>query len=276
MAPRGHGCCIAVLLACCLPAQAASSDNWFLAASREGPGAFTQSANWILTGAIEIAAQTAPATSANYVLTGGFGAMTDVPVAGRPWITGVSPGRAGLLGGTALTVHGTELHLLGGASLTIGNAPAPIVSGTTAAFQTVLPAQSQPGPRPVSLSSGFGVTFLPAGVGVLPMLEWKAPPQEMVPFDLIYRGRPGDLFLVILGFGPGPFPIPFAPLHYGLGIDPGVFLTSGVIGVGDPAGSVTLPLPALAGISGMYFQAAALTTDPTYAVGSFSNVVSIQ
>jgi len=259
-----------------LPAQAASSTNWFLATGRVGPGITTQSPAWVLTGALGLGAPTVPAASTSYVLLGGFAATLDAPVQGRPWLTGVSPGQAGLLGGTALTLHGTELNLGGPLSLTIGGVPAAINGRTASAIQTVLPPQPQPGPRSVSLAGTFGTTMLPAGVGVLPMIEWKAPPQPNVPFELVYHGRFGDLFLVIVGFAPSPFPIPFAPLAYGLQIDPTVLLTSGVIGVGDPAGYAVLPLPALSGVHGWYFQAAALTVDPSYALGAFSNLLSIQ
>lgn len=257
-----------------LSAQSASS-TWFLPAWRCGPGAMSQSSNWVLASSLGLDASGVPSTSANYVVVAGFGGVIGSPVTGRPWITGVSPGRAGLLGGTPLTVHGTDLHLAGGATLTIGGVLAPVISPTSSSFQTVLPAQQQPGPRPVRLDSVFGTSVLPTGIGVLPMIEWKAPPRSNEPSELVYHGRLGDLFLIVLAFGPAPFPMPFAPLHYGLAVDPTVLLTSGVIGVGDPGGVAVLPFPGLPTVSGMYFQAAALTVDPSYSLGSFSNVLSI-
>lgn len=258
-----------------LPAQAASS-NWFLPSARVGPGELSQSTNWVLAGALGSGASGAASASANHVLVGGFCGQLEAPVTGRPWITGVSPARAGLLGGTPLTVHGTELQLVGGASLTIGGVPAPISGATLASFQTLLPLQPQPGPRLVSLNSGFGTTALPAGMGVLPLIEWKSPPQANQPFEFVYHGRFGDVFVMVLGLGPFPFPIPFPPFHYGLALDPSWLMTTAGVGVGDPNGMAVLSLPRMPQVSGFHVQVVALTADPTYALGSFSNVISIQ
>ena len=65
------------------------------------------------------------------------------------------------------------------------------------------------------------------------------------------------------------------PLRHALVIDPTVLLTVGPFPVTDPAGTLLLQVPAVPWARPVLVQAVALSSNPGYAPGSFTNVVRL-
>jgi hypothetical protein len=256
-------------------APAASSPTWFLVAADTGPGGASQSFTHALCGTLAAGAPAARALSTSFVLLGGFPAAVDAPATGQPWLAGVEPAFAPLLGGTALVLHGTELALGPTPAITVGGVVAPVGGRTNATIATVLPPQPQPGWQPVTVQGPFGSTTLPRGVGVLPLLDLPVAHQDDVPVALRYVGAPGDIVVFGVAAGTGPVPLPIAPYHHGLLLDLATVFVLTAEFVVAPDGVFALQLPALAPTSPILFQCLALTLHPGYAPGAFTNVVAL-
>ncbi len=256
-------------------AQSASSASWFLVAGEAGSGGTSQSFQHALVGTLAAGAPAGRAVSPSYTLLGGFPAAVDAPATGRPWLAAVAPPHGPLLGGTPLVLCGTELALGPAPTVTIGGVAAPVGARTDATIATTLPAQPRPGYQPVVVQGPFGATTLPRGVAVLPLLEFPVAHQANVPLALRYRGAPGDIVVYGVANSAGPVALPIAPFRHGLQLDLAtVFvLTAGLVTAAD--GALDLPLPALPGGFSVHFQALALTQNPGWSPGSFTNAVRL-
>lgn len=264
------------LLALALPlaAQSASSPTFFLVAGEAGSGGSCQSFLHHLTGTSSAGAPAARAVSPSYVLLGGFPAAIEAPAVGTPWLCGVDPALAPLLGGTPLVLHGTELNLGPAPAITVGGQAAATGARTNATIQTVLPPQPQPGYQPVVVQGPFGSSTLPRGIGVLPLLDLPVAHQANVPFALRYIGAQGDFVVIGLASATSPFTLPFPPFHHGLQLDLSSLLVLPMQPVTSPDGILSLALPATPSAS-IFFQAFVLTQNPGWSPGSFTNIVRL-
>jgi hypothetical protein len=265
------------LLAASLPlaAQPASGLTHFLVDAENGPGGSAQSLVHRLTGTFSSGVPAARALSTSFVLLGGFPAAIEAPATGRPWLTGVLPAFAPLLGGTPLVLHGTELNLGPVPQVTIGGVAAGTGARTNATLQTVLPPQPKPGYQPVSVQNALGDSTLPAGIGVLPLIDFPVAHQANVPLGLRYLGAQGDQVVLALSLGKGPFPFPIPPFHHGLELDLFTLFVLPPITVTGPNGELVVGLPAAAPAAPIYFQAFSLTQSPGWFPGSFTNVARL-
>lgn len=267
--------CAGVLLVMSLAAQSASSPTHFLVGGEVAAGGTTQSIAHRLAGSFSSGVPAARSTSTNHVLLGGFPAAGDVPVAGRPWLTGVSPAFAPLLGGTPLVLHGTELNLGAALQITVGGVGAITGARTQASVQTTLPAQPRPGYRDVHVRSTAGDSTLPRGIGVLPLLEFPVAHQANVPVVLRYLGAQGDQVVLVLALGTLPAPFPIPGFHHGLELDLFSLLALPALPVTAADGRLEVQLPAAAPASPIFFQAFSLTQNPGWFPGSFTNVARL-
>ena len=92
-----------VAAAACLPggplsAQPAAITNHFVVGQEAAPGGACSSTSYRLEASFGSGVVAARADSTNYRLLGGFNAVIEAPVAGQPWITGVLPCYAPMLG----------------------------------------------------------------------------------------------------------------------------------------------------------------------------------
>jgi hypothetical protein len=266
---------LAVVLACPLAAQAASGTSTVLVCGELGAGGSTQSAVHRLTGTFSSGVPATRAASPGFVLLGGFPAAIEAPAGGRPWLTGVRPALAPLLGGTALTLHGTGLDVGPLPQVAIGGQPAVAGARTSATLQTVLPRQPRPGYRPVDLQNSSGSSTLPAGLGVLPLLDFPVAHQANVPLALRYRGAQGDQMVLVLALGTLPVPLALPPFHHGLELDLFTLTVLPALPVAGADGALLLPLPAVAPPVPVHLQAFSFTQDPGWAPGSFTNAVRL-
>ncbi|MFO1078135.1 MAG: IPT/TIG domain-containing protein [Planctomycetota bacterium] len=266
-------CLCSLLLALPLAAQSASGATHFLVPSESGAGGRAQSLTYGLTGTLSSGVPAVRATSTGFVLLGGFPAEIETTLTG-PWLTGVLPAYGPLLGGTPLTLYGTQLNQ-GPAQVAIGGVPATAGASTAGTLQTVLPPQPAPGYRPVTLQNGMGAAVLPKGIGVLPLIDLPVAHQWNVPFGLRYVGAQGDFFALGLSFSLGPTPLVVPPFRYALQMDLASLLVVGTFLVTDPGGELTIGLPAVAPVIPIYFQCVSFTQDPGWFPGSFTNVVRL-
>jgi hypothetical protein len=269
-----HGAMI-VALAFPLAAQSASGLTHFLVASESGTGGSTQSPVHHLVGTFSSGPLARRATSTGFVLLGGFPAAIETTAIGTPWLTSVVPAHAPLLGGTALTLHGTELNLGPVPQITIGGVAAVPGARTNATLQTVLPRQPRPGYQPVTVQNSNGSSTLPGGIGVLPLIEFPVAHQPNVPLGLRYRGAQGDQFVLALALGSNPFPLVLPPFHHGLQLDLFTLFVLPPITVTDPGGVLTIGLPAAAPAVPIWFQGFSFSQDPGWFPGSFTNVARL-
>ena len=258
-----------------LLAQSASSTTFFLVDGEFGPGGTAQSFVHALTGISAAGAPAARALSPGFVLLGGFPAAIETPAGGRPWLSGVTPAYAPLLGGTPLVLHGTELHLGAAPAITVGGVAAPAGPRTQATFQTTLPAQPEPGYRAVTVQTSAGSSTLPQGLGVLPLLDLPVAHQANVPFALRYLGAQGDQVVLIVALGRLPFTFPLPPFHHGLQLDLATMIVLPALVVTNPLGTLLVDLPAVAPPVPIWFQALTLTQNAGWFPGSFTNVTRI-
>lgn len=259
-----------------LPAQAASSPAYFLVSSTFGPSGEAVSPNFKLTGTTEGGAPAAPATSSGYRLDGGFPAVLDTGISGRPWVTGISPRYTPFLGGTSHTVHGTEFQLGAMATVTAGGVPCSVGARSNDRIAITMAPQTKPGWRSVEVVNGGGASELPRAIGVLPLLETPFPATPGRPFSITYRGRQGDLFYLGVASAKLPVAVPIGVYLYGLELNPGGLL--GLIGplpVLAASGELTLDFPAVPYPQPIFVQALAISPVPGYQPGCFSNLLQL-
>jgi hypothetical protein len=261
---------VPTLLLCSLAgAQSASSATYFLAANDKAPGGAAQSATFVL--AAGTGAPAGIAQSASFVLRAGFAAQLEVPVSGRPWLTGASPLFAKLRSAAPLTIHGTELHLGPLPVLTIAGQPAVILNRANGSITTNVPLLHAPGWQAIELQSSLGTTALTHGLGVLPLIELPVPAQSLVPFKLRYRGAQSDLVVWCFALGPLPFVLPLPPFWHGFELDLASLVALPPLGVTSPDGVLELGLPAVQLSVPVWVQAFGFGSDPGYAPGAFTN-----
>ena len=256
-------------------AQAASSKSFFLASSETGPSGSCVSTGFRLTAGVGSGAVPGRAVSKGFVLEGGFPATLDAPLTGRPWLTGVRPLYAPLRGGSALSLHGTELALGAGAAVKIGGKNAVVTTRTRDKIDTTMPTGLAPGWHPVTVTAGGSTTTLTRGLGVLPLLELEKPAEPHYPFTLRYRGSKGDIVVVFVGVAKLPFAVPVSPYLHGLELNPGAMLVLNPAFVSDQNGVLRTPLVALAWARPLLFQAITISQNPGYKPGSFTNIVTL-
>jgi IPT/TIG domain-containing protein len=258
-----------------LAAQSASGTTQFLVASEVAAGGSTQSFAHRLTGTLASGPLAKRATSTGYVLLGGFPAAIETPASGTPWLTHVAPAYAPLLGGTALTLHGTELNLGPVPQITIGGVAAVPGARTNATMQTTLPQQPVPGYQPVTVQNSYGSSTLPTGIGVLPLIDFPVAHQPNVPLGLRYLGAQGDQFVLALALGSNAAPLVLPPFHHGLQLDLFTLVVLPAIPVTDPSGELTIGLPAVAPPVPIWLQGFSLSQNPGWSPGSFTNVTRL-
>ena len=263
------------ILAPTLPAQGAAGATWFLTGGADVPGGSAQTGQYVLRATFGPSPSVARAVSTTYAVEGGFVAGVDTVAGTVPWITAITPSFATMRGGAALIVHGTGLVQGTLPQLTIGGAAAAVGSRTQSAITTSLPVQPVPGWQPVTLTTSAGTTTLAHGVGVLPMIEAEPAIGLGTRADLVYRGRQGDVMVWCLALAPSPITIPFAGLGHGLAIDAGTLFTTATFVVSQASGEVRLRVPPLTASVPFWVQGLALSSDPGFAPGSFTNVVRV-
>jgi hypothetical protein len=182
------------------------------------------------------------------------------------------PRFATLRGQGAVVLHGTEMNFGTPPVLTIGGQTAPLLVRSNDKLTTTLPIQTAPGWRPIVASNSLGTTTLPRGVGVLPMLDFPDAPAPALPSRLEVRGRQGDALVLLAALGAIP-PLPFRPFGHGLQLDLVTLLLLPPFVITDPQGVFSIQTPAGTPVK-VFLQALVLTSDPGYAPGSFTNVVS--
>ena len=263
------------LLAEALAAQAATSPRYLLLGAETAPGGDATSAKHKLHGRLGEGVVAQRATSSRYVLVAGAVGALEAPTTGRPWLTAVRPLYGPLKGGAALSLHGTELTLGTGAAVTVGGAPATVLSRTRDRIRATMPAQKAPGWQPVTVTAGGATSTLPAGIGVLPMMELERPAQPLEPVTIRYRGAAGDLVVWMLGAGNGPFKVPLPGYGHAFELNLFAFIVLTALPVTSPDGTFALPLPALPWSRPLHFQGLVLSVHPGWSPGSFTNVVKL-
>jgi hypothetical protein len=254
--------------------NAASSPTYFMAAIDFGSAEDTNTLIYRLQGSQGSGVVTEPdAASPTYRIRGGFyGALTS-PVLNQPWLTGARPFFLKRTGNGNLTLHGTELWLGPTPTVTIAGIPAPVITRTVDQMVVAVPTQPVPGFQPVTFSNAAGTTTLPEGVGVLPMIEKREPLNGDDPNYIRIHTLPFDVVLLVLGQLQGPG-IQILDFQYQLLLDPNFVVFTDAFFVADPDGKTTIPLPPYP--SGLIsVQALAVTADPSYFPGSWTNVVAL-
>ncbi len=270
------GCVLSVLVfSTSVTSQAASSKSFFLTSSELGPGGTCVSQGFRLTAGFGEGVVASRIVSKGYVLTGGFPATLDAKLALQPWLTGLRPLYVPLKGGTALTLHGTELALGANTGVQIGTKNAIVSARTRDSVKATMPAGLEPGWQSVTVTTGGKTSTLQRGIAVLPMLELLKPAEPLLPFTVEYRGAPGDVVVLFVGASKLPFAAPVPPFMHGLELNPAAMLVLNPAVVSAPSGVLHTPLPALAWARPLLFQAITISKNPGYSPGSFTNLVSL-
>jgi hypothetical protein len=209
--------------------------------------------------------------SATYVLEGGFPALLDAPVLGRPWLTGVQPFFVPQTGNPTLTLRGTEMYLGPVPTVTIGGQIAPVGGRTADQMLVTLPDQPAPGFQPVVVTNSLGATVLNQGVGVLPLLERREPLNDATPFEIRYQGTQGDFVFLAIGFGVTPTPYELPGYRYSLQLEPSGIILSNFYFVGAADGRFTIAGPPIPFFDVFTLQALVISEAPGYAPGSWTN-----
>jgi hypothetical protein len=278
---RHHHMSASILLATVLAAgsaaaQTAISPLYVLEVSEPAPSARSAAGSYRLDQSLGCGVVAARAASGTHVLLGGYPALLEGTLAGRPCVTAVRPLFAPLLGGTALTIHGADLHLGGSPTAQVGGVAAAVGTRRDDQLTATLPRQTSPGWKPVAVTNAGGTGTLADAVGILPMLDRPRAVLSGAPFRLTYRGAPGDVAVWMLAGGSSPFPIPVPPFLHGLELDLATMVPLTASVVTDPSGELHLDLPAVVLVRPLLVQAiTALTTNPGYAPGAFTNALQL-
>jgi hypothetical protein len=215
------------------------------------------------------------AVSASYTLLGGFPAVMETGILGRPWATGVMPFYPVLRGGGAHSLHGAELDLGPNTQITVGGKPSTINGRSRDRIDFTMPSQTKPGPAALTVINSGGTSHLTYAVGVLPMLEVHGGPwRNLAPNRIVYRGVTGDLVVYLLAASTAA-PLPIPPYSWGFELDfvTLVFLTATVVTESD--GVTNLDIPPVFLSSSIYLQGLALSHHPGYNPGSFTNTIRL-
>lgn len=259
--------------------QSASSPTYFLPGAERAPGGQCASTNYRMEVAIGVGIVAQLANSTNFRLRGGFNAVSQVPIAGQPWLSGALPRYGPYLGGTTHFLHGYELNLGTSTNVTIGGRPATVLGRWPDRVQVKLPAQTAPGWQPVvAVNTGGTAHLSPHGIGILPLCETGWAIEIGQPFRVTYRGTQGDFIYVVVATGKFPFPVPIPPYNYGLELNLGALVgLLGPIPVTSPTGEFHLDFPAgIPLVRPIYVQMLALPIgSPGYQPGCFTNTIAL-
>lgn len=266
---------LALAFSTSVKSQAASSKSFFLTSSEIGPGGTCVSQGFRLTAGFGDGVVASRVVSKGYVLTGGFPATLDAKLALQPWLTGLRPLYAPLKGGTALTLHGTELALGANTGVQIGTKTAIVSARTRDTVKATMPVGLEPGWQSVTVTAGGQTSTLQRGIAVLPMLELVSAAEPLLPFTVQYRGAKGDVVVLLAGVTRLPFTVPVSPFQHGLELNPAAMLVLDPAVVSEPSGVLQTPLPALPWARPLLFQAITLSQNPGYSPGSFTNLISL-
>jgi hypothetical protein len=265
-------------LATGLPAQTftdssgSSSVTYFTESRSDSDGGTATSATYALTATIG-QADPSNASSATYLLAGGFPGTLDA-TSTEPWLTAAQP--------QFVMPRSTDLVWLSGARLDLGT-PTVDLSGRAATLVAQsgsdvavrLPSLPAPGFHEIALHNAAGTTSLERGIGVLPMLFTEGAAASDTSFDLVFKGTKGDMIIWAVSRGPGQL-FGFSPYLHGLTIDLTVFRVLDSLLITKDSGELRFSVPPVPFQFPAYFQALFLTSNPGYAPGSFSNVLSFQ
>lgn len=264
---------VTALLAGVASAQSASS-TFVLPAGELGQGGSTTSSNWKLTASLGDGAVATRTSSAGFTLTGGFAAALAAGPSGEPFVMATRPLYGPLLGGTALTLHGTELHVGSSAAVAIGGKSTPVTTRSRARIVTSLPAQTAPGWASVEVTAGGATSTVRKGVGVLPMLDGEPPCARGAPFDIEFRGTQHDLTIWMVALSTRMNPLSMPPLHYEYRLDLASMFVVTAAPVTHASGVLQLRVPGLRWGPRVFFQALVLSDTRGYLPGSFTNVIA--
>lgn len=254
--------------------NAASSASYFLSAAEFGSAEDADTLLYRLRGTQGSGVVAEPdAGSTTYRMRGAFlGALTS-PVLGSPWLTGVRPFWIKPSGNGNLTVHGTELWLGSPPTVTIGGAPAGVVTRTVDHMVVTPPTLTVPGFQPVQFTNSAGTSVLPEGVGVLPMMEKREPLNGADPNYIRVHALPFDIVLLVLAESTSPG-IQVLDFNYQLLLNPATVVFTNAFFVTDAEGKTTIPIPPFP--SGLLFvQSLAITSDPSYYPGMWTNPLAL-
>lgn len=260
-----------------LTAQAASSTSHFLVGAEVGAGGRSGSTNHRLDASFGCGVVPLAANAANTILAGGFAACLDAAVAGRPWLTGAKPLYVPYQGGVSLGLHGTELALGASTTAVIGATPVavPVTARTRDRVQVTIPTRTlEPGWQPVAVWNAGGVSVLPRGVGVLPLLEKNRAIQIGEPFRVTYRGYPGDLVYIAIAGAKGR-PIRIPPYHGALRFNPGTLIEFFGPLVAGPTGELHINGPSGRWARPVVVQMLGVHRTPTLGSGAVTNVLEL-
>lgn len=252
--------------------NSAASANYFVASIEFGSAEDTNTAIFRLQGSQGSGVVNEPdASSATYRMRGGFyGALTS-PVLGQPWLTGTAPYYVQPRTAQNVVLHGTELQLGSSPLVTVGGQPVTNVVRTVDQMTVNIPAQQVPGPKSVAFTNNVGSTTLVDGLVVLPVVEKREPLNGFDPNFVRFRAQAGDFLVLVVGLAPVAG-LAVLDFHHQLLIDPNQVTLTDLLFVGNADGTITIPLFGFpTGIA--HVQVLALTTDPAYAPGMWSNMV---
>ena len=254
--------------------HAASSTTYFMAAVEFGSAEDAGTLLYRLRGSQGSGVVVEPdAASPTYRIRGGFYGASTAPVLGQPWLTGAQPFFLKRTGNGTLTLRGTELWLGPTPTVTIGGQPALVIARTVDQMQVSVPIQPVPGFQPVTFSNIAGASTMNEGVGVLPMIEKREPLNGADPNYIRIHTLPFDFVLLALGGAPG-VGIQILDFYHQLLLDPGQVFFTNVFFIADPDGHLTIPIPPFpTGL--VWVQGLAITADPSYTPGSWTNVVAL-
>jgi hypothetical protein len=255
------------------PAQAASSTAFVSPSSSVGGVGSAASPSWQIEAATVGTDAFAAAASPSFQVTVGFAATIDVATAGAPWVTAVRPMFTPLRGGAVHVVHGTELDLGGSPIVRVDGVGALLGAVRRDRVDFTMPSLSVPGWRPVLVSNVGGQTIATGAVGVLPMIDFAEPWGRTLPNRLVYRGRPNDSMVWALAHTSSPFPVTLPGYFYALHLELATLLVISSATVTSPDGLTHLDLPVLNIRQSFELQCLALSSDPGYAPGAFTNVL---
>ena len=267
---------VAGALAALAPAQnssnggSAAGTTHFLMASETGPGGVQlSSATYLLVAGFGSGVTAQRTATSTHVLEGGFWAAAAASPSDQPWATEVRPRFTKLRGGTTHTVHGTSMNLA--TTVVVPDAIATIVTKRPHELQFRVGPLARPGWSVLRVTSATAHTGLAYGLGVLPMIETPRPPINRTPFTVRYRGVQGDRVVWIFAANKSPVVFPLPGFGHGLELEFASLFVTAPSTVTDGRGWLEFMLPSVAWTAPVWMQAFALTTDPGYSPGSFTN-----
>lgn len=250
----------------------AAGGLYFSESSAHVDGGSAQSTTYKMAATIGAPILAGRANSTNFGVEGSF--LGTLSASGsHPWVTSCLPNFVTPLSQLTVWLSGTRLDIGGTPIVTVGGKTATILSRSPTALAVRLPSLSVPGFQPIVVQNTSGSSTLPRGVGVLPMIFTEGAPASNKGFDLIFKGTQTDTIIWALGVNEGP-PIPISNFLHGLTINASFVRILPTMQITSPTGELRLPIPAVPFNFKIYVQGLFVSTNPGYAPGSFSNLIS--